>query len=534
MWKCQGNKVTLLKSSRGLHCSNHATLCKLRQTNRPIPVVEENTSEMSGKTPFDLEPADVKKDRHKSIKCILFSNFLSATGFSILLSTMWPYLREQTDPSYKKDLGYVVAAFSVGQVIGAPFWGNYCVKRPYAETMHLTIIMRLLGNMLYFFITVLPLGHAGKFHVFLASRLLTGFGAGSMAVCNAYIAGGTYLPERAHFLGLLGATGGLGFVVGYAIGSGLGKLPTFHISEYFVIDFMNAPALLAALLCVVNIIILICSFEEHIVFGDTKKKTSKNGNSQAPGTPSDANSIQNGDDSPPIPKEKPNRDVFAVVALLLVYFGNMFVMSLGETLAVPLTMDEYNWKPQSAVVYNGIIAAATGVQSVVVFTQAKTVAAKIGDRNTLMLGLVLIFLADLAGVPYSGDPLDPPNNATNTFCLEDWCQNTPRLSLAQYLCSVVLFNFGFPFAAVMTFTIYSKVLGPFHQGPLMGLLNACGSLARVFGPMVITNCYSYGGPLIIYLGSAGLAAVVLLFTFGTYSRLVPYGTRQTTMGYHRI
>eukprot|EP00041_Stephanoeca_diplocostata_P029419 m.868111 g.868111 ORF g.868111 m.868111 type:complete len:256 (+) comp23556_c1_seq18:274-1041(+) len=197
----------VLKSERKPLLQNHKEMGEVRDGSGPIPVVEENTSEMSGKTPFDLEPADVKKDRHKSIKCILFSNFLSATGFSILLSTMWPYLREQTDPSYKKDLGYVVAAFSVGQVIGAPFWGNYCVKRPYAETMHLTIIMRLLGNMLYFFITVLPLGHAGKFHVFLASRLLTGFGAGSMAVCNAYIAGGTYLPERAHFLGLLGATG---------------------------------------------------------------------------------------------------------------------------------------------------------------------------------------------------------------------------------------------------------------------------------------------------------------------------------------
>lgn len=130
--------------------------------HRPVHVAEDIAPETGGQTPFDLELPDVKKDRHKSLKCILFSNFLSATGFSILLSTMWPYLREQTDPSYKKDLGYVVAAFSVGQVIGAPFWGNYCVKRPYAETMHLTIVMRLLGNLLYFFITVLPLGHAGK------------------------------------------------------------------------------------------------------------------------------------------------------------------------------------------------------------------------------------------------------------------------------------------------------------------------------------------------------------------------------------
>lgn len=40
-----------------------------------------------------------------------------------------------------------------------------------------------------------------------------------------------------------------------------------------------------------------------------------------------------------------NRDLVAVGALLVLYFGNMFVLSIFETIGLPLTMDEFSWSP---------------------------------------------------------------------------------------------------------------------------------------------------------------------------------------------
>jgi MFS family permease len=52
----------------------------------------------------------------------------------------------------------------------------------------------------------------------LISRAVVGFGAGSMAVCMAYVSGATTLAERGAQMGLLAATGGLGFIFGPLVG----------------------------------------------------------------------------------------------------------------------------------------------------------------------------------------------------------------------------------------------------------------------------------------------------------------------------
>ena len=35
----------------------------------------------------------------------------------------------------------------------------------------------------------------------------------------------------------------------------------------------------------------------------------------------------------------------AIAVLLCLYFGNMFVLSIFETIGLPLTMDEFSWSP---------------------------------------------------------------------------------------------------------------------------------------------------------------------------------------------
>lgn len=46
---------------------------------------------------------------------------------------------------------------------------------------------------------------------------------------------------------------------------------------------------------------------------------------------------------------------------------------------------------------------------------------------------------------------------------QTWCQYTPAIHLAQYITSDVLIGIGYPACNVMSYTLYSKILGPKPQ-----------------------------------------------------------------------
>lgn len=46
---------------------------------------------------------------------------------------------------------------------------------------------------------------------------------------------------------------------------------------------------------------------------------------------------------------------------------------------------------------------------------------------------------------------------------QTWCQYTPAIHLAQYLSADILIGVGYPACNVMSYTLYSKILGPKPQ-----------------------------------------------------------------------
>lgn len=475
----------------------------------------------SPKPPSDLhvESRETYQGRIKSLKVILLTNFLSATGFSLLLPSMWFYFKSMGGTTEK--LGLVVGAFSLGQFVGAPFWGWYSTRRSYAETLHLTIALRMLGNLVYGSISVLPLSNDDKFYVLLGSRVLVGFGAGSMAVCNAYIAGATTMQERLKWMGFIAGTGGLGFIFGPLIGSAFGGMPDLNFS-WIDLNFMTAPAFFAAVLCIVNSLVIVRSFSQYIVNGPPKAAASPKRGSLSINSRSstyeepllDAKAM--GDDGDEDAEQ--SRDYIAVTAILVIYFLVYCLFAVFETIALPLLEDEYGWSAKHADVISGIISGAFGVQSVVMFLCTQLVAKRIGHRPTLMFGLLIVAVSQLVTIPWAGPP---PEGQACTF---KWCENGHALPLFQYIFGLVLVYVGFPMANVMLFTIYSKVLGPAPQGSWMGIINSCGSLARTVGPVIISNAYGAGGPLYTYTASVGIVGLALVVTVVVRHRFVAYGT----------
>jgi multidrug resistance protein len=127
-------------------------------------------------------------------------------------------------------VGALIAAFSVAQLASAPVWGRFSDKygrRP-----------ALLAGLLISAIAYLIFAVANSLWLLMLSRIIQGFGGGTIGVIQAYVADVSDPKDRAKGLGWLSAATSLGAVVGPAIGSVLVK--------FFG---RNAPGIGAAVLC---------------------------------------------------------------------------------------------------------------------------------------------------------------------------------------------------------------------------------------------------------------------------------------------
>lgn len=85
---------------------------------------------------------------------------------------MWFQIDDSADASF---LGWVVAAFSLGQMVASPLFGLWSNHRPRKEPLVCSIIINIAANMYYSYV-YLPPSH-NKYHMLLA-RAIVGFGAG--------------------------------------------------------------------------------------------------------------------------------------------------------------------------------------------------------------------------------------------------------------------------------------------------------------------------------------------------------------------
>ena len=82
----------------------------------------------------------------------------------------------QVDPMATTSfLGYVVAMYSVGQLVASPLFGVWSNYRPVREPILVSIIFNILANLVYAYVNAFP---SQKKFVLLISRTFVGFGAG--------------------------------------------------------------------------------------------------------------------------------------------------------------------------------------------------------------------------------------------------------------------------------------------------------------------------------------------------------------------
>ncbi|MFM1872404.1 MAG: hypothetical protein RL398_1826, partial [Planctomycetota bacterium] len=108
-------------------------------------------------------------------------------------------------------VGFVAAAFTLAQLVSAPFWGRFSDRRGRKPALLVALAASSVAYLVFGFAEALP--------VLLISRLVQGLGGGTVGVIQAYVADTTEPAQRARALGWLSAATNLGVALGPVLGS---------------------------------------------------------------------------------------------------------------------------------------------------------------------------------------------------------------------------------------------------------------------------------------------------------------------------
>ncbi|XP_077984078.1 major facilitator superfamily domain-containing protein 8-like [Glandiceps talaboti] len=466
------------------------------------------------------ETDEDNRRRWRSIRVMYLTMFVASLGFSIVVTSIWPYLQSIAPTKDTTFLGWLVAAFSLGQLVASPLFGlcsNYVTpKWPVA----FTLVIGIFANILYGYVAAF---HTNNGVIMMVSRVFVGISAGNNAVARSYVSAATTLTERTPAMANLSAAQALGFILGPVIQTAFTPIGETGIrldAIKLTLNMYTVPAFMNALLGILNLILLLAVFKPYIVpdTGDCHDR-----------------------DLELAEEVEGSVDKLAVIACIVVFFVILFVFSLNETIGVPLAMDMYAWTRKQAVLYTGFILGSGSIIAMVMFMVLKPLSKRFDERNLLLVGVFLMLIGFVLDIPmpwssdYPPRPIYNLNVTNNSYELTTshseavgcawnvgWCNYTHKIYLAQYLVGASFLAAGYPIATVMSMTIYSKILGPKPQGLFMGFLTGAGSLARTVGPIFVSQFYAKLGPKWTFLTVSIILMLTLISIVITYTRLIPF------------
>jgi MFS family permease len=129
-------------------------------------------------------------------------------GFGIVMPVLPFWARELGADA--TTLGLLQSSYAAAQLVFAPVWGRLSDRFGRRPVLLATIAGTALA--------LLGLGLARSLLWLFAARILAGAFAANVSVASAYIADVTPASERTRWMGMLGASFGVGFVLGPALG----------------------------------------------------------------------------------------------------------------------------------------------------------------------------------------------------------------------------------------------------------------------------------------------------------------------------
>ncbi len=128
----------------------------------------------------------------------------------VMVIPLLPFYAERFGAT-SAEIGILIGAFSVAQLVSAPLWGRFSDRRGRRPTLLLGLFISALSYLVFAF--------ANSFWLLIVSRIVQGLGGGTVGVVQAYVTDLSAPEDRAKSLGWLSASTSLGAVLGPGAGS---------------------------------------------------------------------------------------------------------------------------------------------------------------------------------------------------------------------------------------------------------------------------------------------------------------------------
>ncbi|EAL67786.1 hypothetical protein DDB_G0279275 [Dictyostelium discoideum AX4] len=428
--------------------------------------------------------------------CIVFLVlFLSESARGLVLPTTPSYV--ETVGGDSSFLGIVVSSFSVGRFISTILLGYLSSKLKYRKVFIGSVGICIVGSIFYCF-AYLDNGATGRI-ILIISRLLLGFGAGTLSAVRAYIAEISTPKERTTYIAWASAVQFFGFAITPIIGSTLQLLPMFYIIPPVSVNSLTSPGWFLTIFNSALLLILIIQFSNPIKSTlptsnsylkiqpqtqqeqqqqqqqdiETSDSVSTTGSCISTDTSTSDNIIKKqstttnieGNDQQSLIKILIN-DKSALKSLLVFIILNFLVrgiLGIFETLGTPIYLLLIDDKDDGT---SGYYFGGMGVVGIIILLGISYISKKelINDFWILITGIAIIIIG--CGVCITSDL--------------GWVRFT--------IGSLLIWGFGYPLAQTVIVSMFSKTLsssvGKASQGTLMGVIGMAGSLGRIVGPLI--------------------------------------------------
>jgi MFS family permease len=363
--------------------------------------------------------------------------------------------------------GFIVASFTIAQLISAPMWGRFSDRVGRRPT--LLIALGAAG------IAYLIFGFAHSLLLLFLSRMVQGAGGGTVGVIQAYVADSTDPKDRARALGWLSATTNLGVALGPVLGSfaiALGRRDLMPGPGTLQAG-RAMPGIMAAGLCLLNIIFVARYLSES--------RDSSTQPLEGYVRPTARQAIWRVISH----SREPSSRLILIYAISIgAYQGSFSVLALFLNARFQVTEQTIGY----FFMYVGAISVFTRV---LILGRAVD---WLGEANLSRLGLVLL-AAGVLGMPLS--------------------RNLAMLALA-----VALIPLGTAFTFPCVTALLSRVIASGERGLYMGMQQTYGGVARIIAPLFFGWAFDSLGVSSPYFFSSAilLATISLGFGLDQYAR----------------
>ena len=359
-------------------------------------------------------------------------------------------------------VGFIIAAFTVAQLVSAPMWGRFSDRVGRRPTLLIALTASGLAYLIF--------GFANSLFLLFLSRIVQGAGGGTVGVIQAYVADSTAPQDRARALGWLSATTNLGVALGPVLGSfaiALGKRDLMPGPATLQMGHA-APGILAALLCLINIgfaaryLTESRDLSEHAPVEGEVRRTSREAIWRVISQSSEPSS----------------RLIWIYAISIGAFQGSFSVLALFLNARFQVTEQTIGY----FFMYIGSIS---------VFTRVLLLGRMVdwlGEAKLSRLGLLLL-ASGVVGMPLS--------------------RNLWMLGIA-----VALIPLGTAFTFPCVTALLSRVISPRERGLYMGMQQTYGGVARVIAPLFFGWSFDRLGVSSPYFFSSAFIVATIFLGFG--------------------